>query len=87
MLQNLNRLKSLKQDFLDGLVDITAINADTVRIDIKRFDERTGDEYVYRSEELNLSDVTEAKAPVQELATLLNQLETAVTNALDAYQE
>jgi hypothetical protein len=83
MLNNPTRLKRLKQDYTDGLVEITGLNSDTAKLDIMRYDERTGERKVRESQEVHLSDIVEAKAGVQELVTLLNQLETVVTNAIE----
>jgi hypothetical protein len=83
MLNNPTRLKRLKQDYADGLVEIVGVNSDTAKLDIMRYDERTGERKVRESQEVHLSDISEAKASVQELATLLNQLETVVTDAIE----
>jgi hypothetical protein len=83
MLNNPTRLKRLKQDYTDGLVEIEGVNSDTAKINVMRYDERTGERKVQQTEEVHLSDIAEAKAGVQELVTLLNQLETVVTNAIE----
>jgi hypothetical protein len=83
MLNNPTRLKRLKQDYTDGLVEIEGVNSDTAKINVMRYNERTGAKEVRDSQEVHLSDISEAKAGVQELVTLLNQLETVVTDAIE----
>jgi hypothetical protein len=81
----LNQLERLKRDYTDGLVDIEAVAADTAKISIMRYNERTGERVENRSEEVNISDIDEAIADAQDKLTMLGQLKTVVTNALDNY--
>jgi hypothetical protein len=80
-----NRLERLKADWLDNLVEVTAVAADTARIDVMRYNDRTGEQYVYQTVEVNVSDIDEAITDSQAKTTLLNQLKTVVQAALDDY--
>jgi hypothetical protein len=40
---SLSRLESLKKDYLDNLVDVEAIAADTAKVSIMRYNQRTGE--------------------------------------------
>jgi hypothetical protein len=81
----LNQLERLKRDYTDGLVDIDAVAADTAKISIMRYNERTGERVANHSEEVNISDIDEAIADAQDKLVMLNQLKNVVQTALDNY--
>jgi len=85
LVRDVNQLRRLKQDYQDGLVTVTAISEDTVQLAVQRYNERTGEIQNIRVEEVRASDITAGQAAVQELATLLGQLDTVVANALAAF--
>jgi hypothetical protein len=82
---SLSRLESLKKDYLDNLVDIEAVAADTAKVSIMRYNQRTGERIEQTSTEVNISDLDEAIADTQDKAQILNQLKTVVQNALDGW--
>ena len=82
----LNQLERLKRDYTDGLVDIEAVAADTAKISIMRYNERTGERVANRSEEVNISDIDEAIADAQDKLAMLGQLKTVVQSALNSYE-
>jgi hypothetical protein len=82
---SLSRLESLKKDYLDNLVDVEAIAADTAKVSIMRYNQRTGERIEQTSTEVNISDLDEAIADTQDKAQILNQLKTVVQNALDGW--
>jgi hypothetical protein len=82
---SLSRLESLKKDYLDNLVDVEAVAADTAKVSIMRYNQRTGERIEQTSTEVNISDLDEAIADTQDKAQILNQLKTVVQNALDGW--
>jgi hypothetical protein len=82
---SLSRLESLKKDYLDSLVDIEAVAADTAKVSIMRYNQRTGERIEQTSTEVNISDLDEAIADTQDKAQILTQLKTVVQNALDGW--
>jgi hypothetical protein len=82
---SLSRLESLKKDYLDNLVDIEAVAADTAKVSIMRYNQRTGERIEQTSTEVNISDLDEAIADTQDKAQILTQLKTVVQNALDGW--
>jgi hypothetical protein len=82
---SLNRLEALKRDYLDNLVDVEAVAADTAKVSIMRYNQRTGERIEQQSAEVNISDLDEAISDTQDKAQILNQLKTVVQNALDGW--